>query len=143
MTAKPASTPEERLAELVRNRREALNFSLRAVAGEAAISINTWRRLEQGLPIRSHNYAKVETALDWASGSIRLFLDEGKTPIVSKADPAAPGVTFAPLPEDALQGAVAQAVIAVTDGVTAKQIREISARVLQDLKKQGILGEDR
>ncbi|MGA5869284.1 helix-turn-helix domain-containing protein [Streptomyces cinereoruber] len=141
MTAKPASTPEGQLAELVRNRREALNFSLRAVAGEAAISINTWRRLEQGLPIRSHNYAKVETALEWASGSIRLFLDEGKTPIISKAAPSSPGVALATLPEDALQGAVAQAVIAVTDGVTAKQIREISARVLEDLRKQGHLDE--
>jgi hypothetical protein len=125
-----------------RNRREALNFSLRAVAGEAEISINTWRRLEHGLQIRSHNYAKVEKVLSWASGSIRLFLEEGKVPIVTESDASVPGVTFAPLPEDALQGAVAQAIIAVTDGVTAKQIREISALVLEDLKKHGHLGED-
>lgn len=142
MTAKPAPAPDERLAEHVRNRREALNLSLRAVAGEAGISINTWRRLEEGLPIRSHSYAKVEKALSWASGSIRLLLEEGKAPIVVEASSLSSGIGVATLPEDAIHGAMTQAIIAVTDGVTAKQIRDISNRVLDDLRRKGLLDDE-
>ena len=125
---------------LVRHRREELKLSIRTAASEAGLSINTWRRLEQAMAIRSHNFAKIEKALSWAHGSIRDFLGEGRTPIV--VGPALPGVQVATLPDDAVEASVAKAIIAVADGVTAKQIRDISELVLDDLRRKGLLDAD-
>lgn len=136
-------SPEERLADLVRRRRDELSMPLRSMSEAAGVSINTWRRLEAGETIRSSSYAKIERALSWASGSVMAILGGAANPIVVEGGPAGRGFVLATIPDEELKGAVTNAIVAVSDTLTAREIREISDRVLKELRQRGMLDADR
>jgi hypothetical protein len=123
----------KRLANAITERRMALGLTIAAVADAAAMSKDTYRRVEVGLPIRDSSYVKVDKALRWAPGSA-IDISQGKEPI-EVLGAAVPGVTLASIPDEKVKGAVTNAIVAVADGLTAREIREISARVLGELQK--------
>lgn len=72
--------PRQRLAHLMEQRRRALGLSVRAAAQAAGIDRATWTSAEAGTrQTAEYNYAGIEKALSWQSGSIDAILD-GRDP---------------------------------------------------------------
>lgn len=97
------------------------------------MSKHTWQRVEKGLPIRETNYVKIDEALGWAPGSC-IRIAEGGEPVLADA------IQITPVDVDREARDVVQlAIIATAKGTTAEQIREISERVVQDLRERGLI----
>lgn len=124
----------DRLAEQARARRAELALPLNdANAKAGGISKHTWQRIEKGLPIRETNYVKIDGLMRWAPGSCLQIIRGGD-----------------PLPANAVQGsrgdavgeardAVQLALITTAKGTTAEEIREMSDRVVQELRERGLI----
>jgi transcriptional regulator with XRE-family HTH domain len=130
----------QRLGKLMAQRRMELNMSKRATSEAAGISINTYQRIEDGRPVRDVTYAKIENALGWAAGSIQEILDGATEPVLVERG-AVRGIVHAKVPEADLEGAVTSAFVAVSDTLTGAEIRDLSRRVLDELKRRGIVGD--
>lgn len=133
----------ELLAVLARKRRVGLGLALNdANARAAGISKGTWQRVESGEPIRDTNYVKIDNVLKWAPGSCLKVL-AGGDPIPVDAVAGAPDVQKSPLPHDVVdreaRDVVQLAIIATAKGTTAEQIREMSERVVRDLRERGLI----
>lgn len=130
-----------RLGGLAKARRVELGLGIKKAAAQAGISKETWSRLESGRPLRDLSYQKIERVLGWAAGSCTLVLDGGE-PIAVEASQAAPDVTLAEVPSpeltDAMELSVQRASIGVVE-LNAEQIQEMSRRVVDDLKRRGII----
>lgn len=124
-----------RLGALMKQRRLELDLSKRSVSDKAGVSINTYGRIEDGHPVRDISYSKIESVLGWPPGSAQEILAGSHESV----DGVGGGVVAATIPEDALTDSVQRAFVAVTDDLTAAQIRELSDRVVEDLKKRGHL----
>jgi DNA-binding XRE family transcriptional regulator len=131
----------ERLGKTVKARRLALYESRVAAAKAAGISKDTWKRVEEGEPVRDGTYVKVDPALNWAPGSCAAVLEGREAMSVGTAEEA-PDVVTTVIPSEALDEAVRDIVqlasIATTKGLTSDEIRALSDRVVRDLKKRGI-----
>lgn len=138
------ATPKDldRLAHYVTNRRHELGKGRDAIARTVGLAKGTWTRVEQGAAIRDVNYAKIDKALSWAVGSC-VSVAEGHEPVVLQEEELAPGVVAANVPVEDMGDAVRQSVesasIAVTDNLTAQEIRDLSAKVVDILRKQGLI----
>jgi hypothetical protein len=133
----------ERLATLARRRRAELGLALNDVNAKAGgLSNRTWQRVEKGLPIRETNYVKVDNLLRWAPGSCLKILDGGDPVPVEDVEDA-PGAQTSPVPKEAVdeeaRDVVQLALIATAKGTTAEEIREMSERVVRDLRERGLL----
>jgi len=127
------SPAHERLATLVQQRRTELKLGVEPAAKAAGISKDTWKRVEAGQKVWDRSFAGIEMALQWKPGTCREILD-GLDPIttgliqVSRADAVGEA-----------RDAVQLALIATTKGTTAEEIREMSERVVQELRERGII----
>lgn len=133
----------ERLATVARRRRAELGLALNDSNAKAAeTSKGTWQRVEKGLPIRETNYKKIDKLLQWASGS-SLMLLEGGEPIPVGDVAGAPGVQKSPMPrevgDEEARDVVQLALVATAKGTTAAEIREMSERVVRDLREHGMI----
>lgn len=133
----------ERLATLARRRRAELGLALNdknAAAG--GLSNRTWQRVEKGLPIRETNYVKVDRLLKWAPDSCLKILDGGDPVPVDDID-GAPGVQKSPIPQDVIDkralDTVQLALVATAKGTPAEEIRDMSERVVRDLRERGLI----
>jgi hypothetical protein len=135
----------ERLATIARRRRAELGLALNdANAKAAGMSNRTWQRVEKGLAIRETNYMKIDGVLQWAPGSSLKVLEGGDpVPVSDMADADAASVQKSPVPQEAIdeeaRDVVQLALIATTKGTTAEEIREISDRVVRDLRERGLI----
>ncbi|MFC8272317.1 hypothetical protein ACFUJR_07195 [Streptomyces sp. NPDC057271] len=141
----PSDLDLERIATRARKRRQQLGLALNdANAAAGGTSKKTWQRIEKGLPIRAMNYVKVDGLLEWAPGSL-VAIGEGKEPIPVKPSESTPGVTISEIPpeliDEEVRDVVKLAAIATTEGLTVEQVRELSDRVVRDLRKNGLLGD--
>lgn len=132
------TTPLDRLAQRVKERRLELGIARDKGARGVGMSKDTWKRVEEGAPVRDLSYARLEQALQWAAGSCAAILD-GKEPIT--VEEAAGGV-IATIP-DALESEVREAVtlatVATTSSLTGNEIRALSEEVMKELRKRGVL----
>jgi len=136
MYAMPSSERDlEALAKAVAERRVELAMPKVEVARAAGITVTTYHQIEAGRPVRDSTYGKIEPVLKWAPGSCRAVLD-GDGPVTVEPGPT-PGTVFATIPEDDLRKDIVGAVVAVTDDLTAAQIRDLSQRVVEELRKRG------
>lgn len=142
----PVSEPDlERLARVAKRRRADLGLALTdATAKEAGLSKGTWQRVEKGMQIRETNYVKIDGRLQWAPGSSMAILEGGQpTPVSEMKDPDAEGVQKSPLPPEVVdeeaRDVVQLALIATAKGTTAEEIREMSERVVRDLRERGLI----
>jgi hypothetical protein len=130
-----------RLAELAHQRRVELGLSIVAAAQAAEASKGTFQRVERGMAIRESSYARIDAALQWAPGSCRSVLEGGEPVLVREAGES--GVQISPISVEAIDGqardVVQLALIATAKGTTAEEIREISERVVRDLRERGLL----
>lgn len=87
------------------------------------------------------NYAKIDRVLGWALGSC-VAVAAGGSPTPADQSVADPSVTLADVSdterEDVTRRVIESASIGVTD-LPAPTIRSLSARIIEDLKRQGIL----
>jgi hypothetical protein len=133
----------ERLAALARRRRAELGLALNdANAKAGGLSNRTWQRVEKGLDIRDTNYRKIDGLLQWAPGSCLAVLEGGDpTPVGDVA--GAPDVQTSPVPQDVIDknalDTVQLALIATAKGTSAEEIREMSERVVRDLRERGLI----
>lgn len=132
------TAPLDRLAQRVKDRRLELGLARDKAARDVGMSKDTWKRVEEGAPVRDLSYSRIEQALGWAIGACAAVL-EGKEPIL--VEQAAGGV-IATIP-DALEGEVREAVtlatVATTNSLTGPEIRALSEEVMKELRKRGIL----
>lgn len=133
----------ERLAARAGKRRKDLGLALSDASAKAGgVSKGTWRRVEKGLPIRDTNYQKIDSLLEWAVGSCIGVLDGGE-PVPVDGVGAAPDVQKSPLPPEVLERerleTVQLALIATAKGTPAEEIREMSERVVRDLRERGLV----
>jgi hypothetical protein len=141
----PTNHDLERLARAARRRRADLGLAMNETnAKKAGVSKGTWQRVEKGQSIRETNYRKIDGLLQWAPGSSLRVLDGGEPVLVSDmADADAASVQKSPMPRDVIdeeaRGVVQLALIATTKGTTAEEIREISERVVRDLRERGLI----
>jgi hypothetical protein len=139
-----ASTRDyERLAAVARRRRADLGLALNdknAAAG--GLSNRTWQRVEKGLEIRETNYVKIDGLLHWAPGSCLRVL-EGGEPVPVEDIVEASQVQKSPMPQEVIDSqardVVQLALIATAKGTTVEEIREMSERVVRDLRERGLL----
>jgi len=138
------STPDhERLAAQARSRRADLGLPLTDDTAKAGgISKHTWQRVEKGLPIRETNYVKIDGLLQWAPGSCLRVLKGGE-PVLVDDVAGAPGIQKSAVPRDVIdreaRDVVQLALIATAKGTTAEEIRDMSERVVQELRERGLL----
>jgi hypothetical protein len=135
----------ERLATTARRRRAELGLALNDKNAKAGgLSNRTWQRVEKGLEIRETNYVKIDGLLKWAPGSSRAILEGGEPiPVAAMTDPDAAGVQKSPMPREVIdeeaRGVVQLALVATAKGTTAEEIREMSERVVRDLRERGLI----
>lgn len=130
-----------RLAALVGGRRMALGLPIAAVAEAAGLSKDTYKKVEAAQPIRDASYAKVDKALRLVPGSCRGVLD-GADALADAAATGRDGLRVHALtvaPDTAVRDAVVSAAIATSGTLTAAEIRDLSQRVLEELKDRGLL----
>jgi hypothetical protein len=123
----------ERLAQLVHARRTELRLGVEPAAKVGGISKDTWKRVEAGQKVWDRSFAGIEKALQWEPGSCARILN-GDAPVVAGSTQA----SRADAASDA-RDAVQLALIATAKGTTADEIREMSERVVQELRERGLI----
>lgn len=129
----------KRLAVAIRQAREAANMTQIDLAERANISEGSVQNLESGngrtrIP---PTLARVERALGWAAGSGVAILQGAAEPVL--ISDVGGGRYVATIPESELQDAVTKSAIAVTDNLTAREIRDLAQRITDELKQRGLL----
>lgn len=102
------ATDLDRLAKLVRAHRHERFPSRDAAADAAGISRNTWKKVEEGQPVRESTYVKIEKVLDWASGSWERVA-AGHEPVLAAEGGGGSAATPAPFDEEEARRAAWQA----------------------------------
>ncbi|MFJ5724714.1 hypothetical protein [Streptomyces sp. NPDC093149] len=133
-------TALQTLADAVRQRRVQLDLKKIDVANDAEIAINTYMKIENGQSVRDVTYGKIESALGWAPGSCQEVLCGGQPTIAERLTDEAvvSPLTSAQLEADVEQ-AVVNAAIAVTDNLSASEIRKLKHAVIEELRQAGHL----
>lgn len=136
----PMERDWERLAKAIKQAREAAGMTQKDLAKRAEVSEGSVQNLEDSnrRPIRiPQSLAKVEAALGWAAGSGVAILQGAAGPVTR--EPIGGNIVIAKLPEDELHEAITMSAIAVNDNLTAREIRELSQKVIEELKERGLL----
>lgn len=134
----------QRLAALIVDRRSSLGMNKIDVARAAQIQINTYSKVEEAKPVRPVTYGKIEPVIGWAHNSCMEILRGAAKPTLAEAGPK--GVVYSPIQEgdlaDDVAAAVQDAAVAVSDSLTAAEIRELKRRVVEELRKRGRISEN-
>ncbi|MFJ8883649.1 hypothetical protein ACIRJR_09565 [Streptomyces sp. NPDC102402] len=139
--ATPDNDRQQRLADLVIQRRIQLGWHKIDAANAAELTITTYARVEKGLPVRDVTYAKIERALGWAPGACDAVLQGANE--AQLAGEVADGVRYAPAPlgqDDDARQAVQDAYIATRPETPAGEMAEMTTAILVELRKRGIIG---
>ena len=133
----------QRLATLVTQRRVDLKMHKIDVARSAEIQINTYSKVEDGKSVRTMTYGKIEAVLGWARGSCVDILRGAATATLIESSES--GAAISPIQNgdlaDDVGDAVQRAAIAVSDSLTAAEIREMKRLVVEELIKRGKIPE--
>jgi transcriptional regulator with XRE-family HTH domain len=129
----------KRLATAIKTAREAAGMTQRDLAEKAGIAVGSVQNLESGqararMP---QSLAKIEKALSWAGGSGVAILDGASGPVLISNE--GDGHYIAKIPLDELSDAITSSAIAVTDNLTAREIRELSKAIIDELNGRGLL----
>lgn len=127
------------LGRNIREHRTALGLTQTQLAEAAGVAVSTVQNFEAGRESKRvpPSLTKIERALGWATGSSSDILNGGPGPV--RVSSNGEGFVIAKVPEEDLHQAVTNAAIAVTDNLTAREIRELSKRVMEELKQRGLL----
>jgi hypothetical protein len=131
----------ERLAEIVRDRRTGLGLTITAAAHAAGLSKDTFKRVENGETVRENSYMNVDDALRWQVGSCRAVLAGGDPQRLEDAapEPEPEPITTTKIDPEDLGQALVSAMVATKGDLTAAEISTINDKVIDELKRRGIL----
>ncbi|MGW1160436.1 hypothetical protein ACWD48_19890 [Streptomyces sp. NPDC002519] len=134
--APPQDEPAlQRLADLVIKRRSELGMNKVDVARAARMQVNTYSKVEEGKPARSTTYARIEPILGWATGSCMDILGGATAATLIEGMPS--GATISPVRAEDLAAdvgdVVQDAAIAISDHLTAAEIRALKQRVVAEV----------
>lgn len=132
----------QRLAEAVTHRRTQLRLTRDACARQAKMSITTWRRVEEGQPVRDITYARVDDVMKWPAGASSLVIEDPDYTPTPSEPPRGARVSKVPLDSEALRQAIQNATIATAPNLTGAQIRELQERAIAELQRQGLIPND-
>lgn len=120
-------------------RRHQLGLARKKAAESVGMSKDTWKRVEEGNPVRAMNYSRIDGVLGWAIGSCDLIASGGD-PVPATESATVSGVTIADVTDRAAkaQRIVEGASVAVTN-LPADEIRALTTRILKDLQKEGFI----
>lgn len=143
MTPRHDKRALQRLGTVVIRRRTELKLNKVDVARAAGMQVNTYSKVEEGIPVRPTTYSRIEPILGWGSGSCLDVLGGGAPTLT---EPSVENAVISPVrPEDLaaeVGAAVQDAALSVSDTLTAAEIRELKRRVvsevMQRLEKHGI-----
>ncbi|WP_420032319.1 hypothetical protein ACN2WE_05505 [Streptomyces sp. cg28] len=124
----------ERLATAVKTARLDRYPSRVAAAEAAGVSKGTWQRIEEAKEVRDGSYAKVEKALDWPPGTCDRILAGEAAPTALDVDVT---VRTPDEMDESVRDIVQLAAIATTPGLTGAEIRALSDRITEDLRRAG------
>ncbi|MFJ1647967.1 helix-turn-helix transcriptional regulator [Streptomyces sp. NPDC088258] len=118
------------LGREIRRAREQQGLTQEALAERAEVARMTLHSIESGVERKRipSSLAKVERALEWPPGHAVDVLHGRALVLMTPADR-----------DQALRGVVESAAIAVSDGLTSAEIRELSRRILEAAKERGLL----
>ncbi|MFJ6729460.1 multiprotein-bridging factor 1 family protein [Streptomyces sp. NPDC091281] len=137
MAPQSTEAARQRLALLVKKRRTLLGLSKKGAADAAGMQVNTYSRVEDGLSVDPKTYAKIEPVLGWTAGTC-LDVIEGTTDQPSLTGDSGPAL-ISPVHTEDLAADVAVAVqnaaVAVSDGLTAAEIRALKQRAVSEVLK--------
>ena len=137
MTARTDVVALHRLAALVAGRRLSLGMDKIDVARAADLTITTYSKIERGESVRDTSYGKLEPVLGWAPRScLEILNGADHAPLITGQ--AATSLVVGDLADD-IADAVQDAAIHVSDSMTASEIRNLKAQVLQFLRDRGKL----
>ena len=129
-----------RLARAVKARRLALGLARLKAASEADISKDTWKRVEDGLPVRELSYAAIDPVLGWAVGSCDAIRAGGE-PTIATRSAAAPEVVIADVevsPREKARGIISQS-FASTGMQPIGDVKDMIDRIVDDLARKGVI----
>ena len=126
------------LGDAVKHTRNRLGITQEALALRAELARATIQKLERGEPVRPAVLAKVEPALGWAEGSCVALLEGAPEPM--QIPPKGKASVIMAVSEDQLNQVISSAMVAVADSMTASEIRDVSRRVTEELKRRGFFG---
>lgn len=124
----------ERLAQLALARRRHLGLTVTAITAKVGLSKDTYARIEKAQDVTASSYAKAETALGWAAGSVRDVLNGGEPTLAPPPAPAPPHVGAAEL-----RRALAGVLVETAGDLTGTQIQESARRLVVELARLGLI----
>ncbi|MFE7077495.1 hypothetical protein ACFU96_46220 [Streptomyces sp. NPDC057620] len=129
-----------RLGKAVKARRVKLFTSRLSAARAAGISKDTWKRVEDGLPVQPGTYSKMEPALKWAFESCEA-VTEGGEPLLVEYVTTDGDVTMVSKPQVVSAGEVKDAVkisaFATMPDATIGSVQAQADRLVEELRKLG------
>lgn len=130
----------ERLAKYVKAHRLELYPSRLAAATAAGISKDTWKRVENGLPVQDVKYAQIDRALGWGRRSC-IAIAEGGEPALAGEAPT-PAATAPRLTEEDVREAAYKAAMEKLPDAPIGAVREFADELVKVLRRTGSLEDD-
>lgn len=114
----------QRLADLVKHRRNQRRLSVRQAAEQAGIARNTWSAVEEGKRTHDKSHAGIEIALAWAPGSIAAIKSGGDP---QESPPSEHRIAALP-DNDAL-------IRVMSSGLPPEKLAEISRTIIEEQER--------
>lgn len=140
----PTALHQQKLAALVTQRRAQLALSQEKAAKACGIAYMTYRKLEEGQPVRASTYAKLEVGFGIRAGSCKAVL-EGAADSVTLEDGTEliEGGRITPFDpatlEEGLREAVRRGATVTAPSLTLGEVEAMNERIVEELRRRGIL----
>ncbi|MFC7983872.1 hypothetical protein [Streptomyces sp. NPDC057336] len=134
----------QKLAALVTQRRAQLRLSQEKAAKVCGgLAYMTYRKVEEGLPVRPSTYAKVEIGFGMRAGSCKAVIDGADSITLEDGTELIEGGRITPLDpetlEEGLRDAITKGATLTAPNLTLGEVQAINERVVEELRKRGIL----
>jgi DNA-binding XRE family transcriptional regulator len=134
----------QRLAALVAQRRAQLDLTKEEAARTCGIAYMTYWKVEDGQSVRASTYAKLEVGLSMRAGSCKAVIEGSADSVVLEdGTELIEGGQITRLDPDTLEASLRDAVrhgaTLTVPGVTLGEVEAMNARIMEELRRRGIL----
>ncbi|MFD5709555.1 hypothetical protein ACFWHW_04020 [Streptomyces pharetrae] len=137
----------QRLAALVVQRRAQLDLSQEDAARTCGIAYMTYRKVEGGQRVRDSTYGKLEVGFNFRAGSCKAVIDGAADSVVLEdGTELIEGGQITRLDPEALESSLREAIrdgaTLTMPGMTLGEVEAMNERIVENLRKRGILPSD-
>ncbi|MGW9058848.1 hypothetical protein [Streptomyces sp. NPDC055733] len=133
----------QKLAALVTQRRAQLRLSQEKAAKACDVAYMTYRKIEEGQSVRGGTYAKLELGFAMRAGSCKAVLDGADSITLEDGTELIEGGRITPLDpetlEEGLRDAITKGATLTAPNLTLGEVQAINERVVEELRRRGIL----